>query len=103
MLGIAAGSASASCSTGDAQAVDTSASAAQVKAILDGGSKGSVTVPGLDAPAEQVSDAKTIQATGGNRRADVHHRHASIHTCYVTEQLPRPGPTTLPPDGMDDV
>lgn len=64
ILGIAAGSASASCSTGGAQAVDTSAVAAQVKAILDGGDKDTVSVPGLDDPAEQVPNAKTIQATG---------------------------------------
>lgn len=64
ILGIAAGSASASCSTGGAQAVDTSAVAAQVKGILDGGGKGTVSVPGLDDPAEQVPNAKTIQATG---------------------------------------
>ncbi|MDW4911623.1 hypothetical protein RB628_41645, partial [Streptomyces sp. ADMS] len=65
ILGIAAGSASASCSTGGGtQAVDTSAVAAQVKAILDGGDKGTVSVPGLDDPAEQVPNAKTIQATG---------------------------------------
>ncbi|MDW4911625.1 hypothetical protein RB628_41655, partial [Streptomyces sp. ADMS] len=64
ILGIAAGSASASCSTGGAQAVDTSAVATQVKAILDGGGKGTLSVPGLDDPAEQVPNAKTIQATG---------------------------------------
>ncbi|MFF0136433.1 C40 family peptidase [Streptomyces sp. NPDC005227] len=64
ILGIAAGSASASCSTGGTQAVDTSAVAAQVKAILDGGNKGTVSVPGLDDSDEQVPNAKTIQATG---------------------------------------
>ncbi|GHD48885.1 C40 family peptidase [Streptomyces mirabilis] len=64
ILGIAAGSASASCSTGGTQAVNTSAVAAQVKAILDGGGKGTVSVPGLDDPAEQIPNAKTIQATG---------------------------------------
>ncbi|MEU9155748.1 C40 family peptidase [Streptomyces sp. NPDC048417] len=64
ILGIAAGSASASCSTGGTQAVDTSAVAAQVKAILDGGGKGTVSVPGLDDPAEQIPNAKTIQAAG---------------------------------------
>ncbi|MFD4786622.1 C40 family peptidase [Streptomyces sp. NPDC058459] len=64
ILGIAAGSASASCSTGGTQAVDTSAVAAQVKAILDGGDKGTVSVPGLDDSDEQVPNAKTIQATG---------------------------------------
>ncbi|MCY0927026.1 C40 family peptidase [Streptomyces sp. H27-H1] len=64
ILAIGAGTASASCSTGGAQAVDTAAVASQVKAILDGGDKGSVSVPGLDDPAEQVPNAKTIQATG---------------------------------------
>lgn len=64
ILAIGAGSASASCSTGGTQAVDTSAVAAQVKAILDGGGKGTVSVPGLDDPAEQIPNAKTIQATG---------------------------------------
>ncbi|WP_299533951.1 C40 family peptidase [uncultured Streptomyces sp.] len=64
ILGIGAGTASASCSTDGAQGVDTSAVAKQVKAILDGGDKGSVSVPGLDAPADQVPNAKTIQATG---------------------------------------
>ncbi|MFB6603552.1 C40 family peptidase [Streptomyces noursei] len=63
ILALAAGTASASCSSNDAQAVDTSAVAAQVKAILGGG-KGTVSVPGLDVPAEQVPNAKTIQATG---------------------------------------
>ncbi|MGW7056039.1 hypothetical protein [Streptomyces sp. NPDC054888] len=38
--------------------------AKQVKAILDGGDKGSVPVPGLEDPADQVPNAKTIQATG---------------------------------------
>ncbi|MFE2639358.1 C40 family peptidase [Streptomyces scopuliridis] len=64
ILAIGAGTATASCSTDGAQAVDTSAVATQVKAILDGGTKGTVSVPGLDDPAEQVPNAKTIQATG---------------------------------------
>ncbi|MEU5655032.1 C40 family peptidase [Streptomyces sp. NPDC047737] len=64
ILGIGAGTASASCSTDGAQGVDASAVAKQVKVILDGGDKGSVSVPGLDAPADQVPNAKTIQATG---------------------------------------
>ncbi|MFD4945934.1 C40 family peptidase [Streptomyces sp. NPDC058409] len=64
ILAIGAGTASASCSTDGAQAVDTSAVASQVKAILDGGDKGTGSVPGLDDPAEQVPNAKTIQATG---------------------------------------
>ncbi|MGF0168807.1 C40 family peptidase [Streptomyces albidoflavus] len=64
VLAIATGTASASCSPGEAQDVDTAAVAAQVKAVLAGGEKGSVAVPGLGDPAEQVPNAKTIQATG---------------------------------------
>lgn len=64
ILAIGAGTASASCSTDAAQGVDTTAVARQVKAILDGGDKVSVSVPGLDDPAEQVPNAKTVQATG---------------------------------------
>lgn len=64
ILAVGAGTASASCSTGGAQAVHTSAVAAQVKAILDGDTKETVSVPGLDDPTEQVPNAKTIQATG---------------------------------------
>ncbi|WP_329553669.1 C40 family peptidase [Streptomyces sp. NBC_00696] len=64
ILAVGAGSASASCSTGGAQAVDTTAVAAQVKAILDGDTKETVSVAGLDDPAEQVPNAKTVQATG---------------------------------------
>ncbi|MFI5887973.1 C40 family peptidase [Streptomyces sp. NPDC051554] len=64
ILAVGAGTASASCSTGGAQAVDTSAVAAQAKAILDGDTKETVAVAGLDDPAEQVPNAKTIQATG---------------------------------------
>lgn len=64
IVAISAGSASASCSADGAQAVDTVAVTAQVKEILDGGAKGTVAVPGLASPAEQVPYAKTIQATG---------------------------------------
>jgi cell wall-associated NlpC family hydrolase len=64
ILAVGAASASASCSTDGPQAVDTSAVAAQVKAILDGSGKSTVSVPGLADPAEQIPNAKTIQATG---------------------------------------
>ncbi|MFB7942496.1 C40 family peptidase [Streptomyces sp. NPDC056049] len=64
VLAFGAGTASASCPTDGAQSVDTAAVADQVKAILDGGGKASVSVPGLDNPAEQIPFAKTIQATG---------------------------------------
>ncbi|MFF3750570.1 C40 family peptidase [Streptomyces sp. NPDC002018] len=64
LLVVTTASASASCSTGGTQAVDTAAVAAQVKAILDGGGNSPVSIPGLDDPAEQVPNARTIQATG---------------------------------------
>ncbi|MFF3538537.1 C40 family peptidase [Streptomyces sp. NPDC002466] len=63
ILAIGASDAFASCSNGGTQTVDTSAVSAQVKVILGGG-KGKVSVPGLGNPAEQVPNAKTIQATG---------------------------------------
>ncbi|MFE9042483.1 C40 family peptidase [Streptomyces sp. NPDC007818] len=64
VLTIGAGTASASCPTDGAQSVDSAAVADQVKDILAGGGKASVSVPGLDNPAEQIPFAKTIQATG---------------------------------------
>ncbi|MFB7583930.1 C40 family peptidase [Streptomyces hydrogenans] len=64
VLAFGAGTASASCPTDGAQSVATAAVADQVKAILDGDGKASVSVPGLDNPAEQIPFAKTIQATG---------------------------------------
>ncbi|MFF2411981.1 C40 family peptidase [Streptomyces sp. NPDC058092] len=64
ILAIGAGTASASCSTSGTQSVDAAAVATQVEAILDGGGKGTVSVPGLDDPVEQVPNARTIQATG---------------------------------------
>ncbi|MFI8004689.1 C40 family peptidase [Streptomyces sp. NPDC086010] len=64
LVAIGASTTSASCLTGGAQSVDTAAVAAQVKAMLNGGDKGAVSVPGLDDPADQVPNAKTIQATG---------------------------------------
>ncbi|MEY9846390.1 cell wall-associated NlpC family hydrolase [Streptacidiphilus sp. BW17] len=64
ILAVGAATASATCSTGGTTAVDTAAVATQVKAILEEGGKGTVSVPGLDDPAEQVPNAKTIAATG---------------------------------------
>ncbi|MDI5968615.1 C40 family peptidase [Streptomyces sp. SL13] len=58
------GSAQAACSTSTTQPVNNAAIAAQVKAILDGHGTGAVTVARLDDPADQVPNAKTIQATG---------------------------------------
>lgn len=64
VLAFGAGTASASCPSDGAQSVDTAAVADHVGAILEGGGKTPVSVPGLDNPAEQVPFAKTIQATG---------------------------------------
>ena len=64
ILGVTAATAAAACSTGHAQAVDASAIAARVKEILVDHGSGTVKVPGLDAPAEQVANAKTIEAVG---------------------------------------
>ncbi|WP_353947309.1 C40 family peptidase [Streptomyces sp. HUAS MG91] len=54
----------AACSQGGAQAVDSAAVAKQVASILKGHGKGSVSLPRLDDPAEQIPNAKTILATG---------------------------------------
>ncbi|MFF3631613.1 C40 family peptidase [Streptomyces sp. NPDC002164] len=59
-----ASSAQAACANGNTQAVDSAAVAKQVESILKGGGKATVSVPGLDDPAEQIPNAKTIQATG---------------------------------------
>ncbi|MEU9481173.1 C40 family peptidase [Streptomyces sp. NPDC048191] len=59
-----ANSAQAACTGGDAQAVDSTAVAQQVRSILKGGRGATVSIPGLDDPAEQIPNARTIQATG---------------------------------------
>ncbi|MEV6209552.1 NlpC/P60 family protein [Kitasatospora sp. NPDC051914] len=63
---VMAGTASAACMPGsDAQTVDTSAVAAQVKAILGGSTPpGAPGVAGLEKPGEQIPNAQVIQATG---------------------------------------
>jgi cell wall-associated NlpC family hydrolase len=57
-------SAAQACSMSSAQPVDTAAVAEAVKAVLDGAKAGTVSVAGLDDPAEQVPNAEIIQATG---------------------------------------
>ncbi|MFM9373397.1 C40 family peptidase [Streptomyces sp. Da 82-17] len=49
---------------GDGQRVDASAVARQVRSVLEGREKGRDSVPGLDAPKAQVSNAEKILATG---------------------------------------
>jgi len=64
ILFASSGIAAAACSSGSPQAVDTAAVATQVQSILAGRGKGTVSVPGLDDPTEQVPNAETITATG---------------------------------------
>ncbi|MGH4028708.1 C40 family peptidase [Actinomycetota bacterium Odt1-20B] len=59
-----AGGAEAACVDDGASGVDSAAVAKQVKSILKGGGKGSVSVSGLDDPKEQIPNAQKIQATG---------------------------------------
>ncbi|OKI25541.1 hypothetical protein A6A07_30155 [Streptomyces sp. CB03911] len=68
-----AGNAAVVCQPGpDGQAVDVSAIAAQVKAILGGSSPlNSPGVSGLEAPDEQIPNAKAIQVTGVAMRIPV--------------------------------
>ncbi|MGW6912055.1 C40 family peptidase [Streptomyces sp. NPDC054940] len=54
----------APCFTDGAEAADSAAVAKQVKSILKGDGKGSVSVSGLDDPEEQMPNAEAIQATG---------------------------------------
>jgi cell wall-associated NlpC family hydrolase len=63
VLFASSGLAVASCQSG-AATVDGAAVAAQVAGILAGGDGADVDVPGLDAPADQVPNAKAIVATG---------------------------------------
>ncbi|MFI9261398.1 C40 family peptidase [Streptomyces sioyaensis] len=59
-----ASNAQPACADGDGRTVDTAMVAKQVESILKGDGHGSVFVPGLDDPREQISNAKTIQAIG---------------------------------------
>ncbi|TQF02002.1 NlpC/P60 family protein [Kitasatospora acidiphila] len=87
ILGVAAGTASAACSTNDTQAVDASAVATQVKAILAGGSSSSVSVPGLDDPVHQVPNAKTIVTTGVAMRVPARGQIAALATALQESGL----------------
>ncbi|MFF8866002.1 C40 family peptidase [Streptomyces sp. NPDC015139] len=61
---VGANSAQAACTGGDAQTLDSATVATQMESILKRGTKATASVPGLDDPAEQIPNAKTIQATG---------------------------------------
>lgn len=58
------GNASAACSATDPQDVDADAVTKEVESLLKGDGKESKPVSGLSHPREQISNAKTIQATG---------------------------------------
>ncbi|MGW4290432.1 C40 family peptidase [Streptomyces sp. NPDC004673] len=87
ILALGAGTASASCSTGGAQNVDTAAVNSQVKAILDDGDKDAVAVPGLGAPAEQVPNAELIQATGVAMNVPARGRVVALATALQESRL----------------
>lgn len=53
-----------SCAPGGTHAVDSAAVVKQVTSSLNGHGEGSVSVSGLDAPAEQIPNAKDIVAAG---------------------------------------
>ncbi|MFE2426854.1 C40 family peptidase [Streptomyces sp. NPDC059373] len=63
-LVVVAATDAAACTSSGTQAVDSAAVARQVESILSGGTGDAVSVAGLDDPAEQIPNAKTIVATG---------------------------------------
>ncbi|MCM1967964.1 C40 family peptidase [Streptomyces sp. G1] len=82
------GAANAQAACGDgAQWVDAAAVARQVASILDGGAGGSVSVPGLDDPKEQISNAKTIQATGVAMKVPVRGQIVALATALQESGL----------------
>ncbi|MFD0264680.1 C40 family peptidase [Kitasatospora indigofera] len=84
-----AGNAAAVCQPGlEGQAVDVSAVAAQVKAILGGSSPlNSPAVSGLEAPDEQIPNAKAIQATGVAMRIPVRGQVVALATALQESGL----------------
>ncbi|MFC9329075.1 C40 family peptidase [Kitasatospora sp. NPDC057015] len=84
-----AGNAAAVCQPGpEGQAVDVSAVASQVKAILNGSSPlNSPAVSGLDAPEEQIPNAKAIQATGVAMRIPVRGQVVALATALQESGL----------------
>ncbi|UQA98079.1 C40 family peptidase [Streptomyces halobius] len=84
-----ASNAQAACgeASGGAGAVDAKAMAKQVESILKGGGKGSVSVPGLDNPTEQIPNAKTIQATGVAMKVPVRGQIVALATALQESGL----------------
>ncbi|GGY97592.1 hypothetical protein [Streptomyces poonensis] len=82
-----AGSAQAACAGSDAQAVDTTEVAEQVESVLEGGGKATVSVPGLNDPAEQIPNARTIQATGVAMKVPARGQIVALATALQESEL----------------
>ncbi|MET9608385.1 C40 family peptidase [Streptomyces sp. NPDC006512] len=81
------GSSNAQAACGDQQGVDTAAVAGQVESVLKGSSSGSVSVPGLDDPKEQIPNAKAIQATGVAMKVPVRGQIVALATALQESGL----------------
>ncbi|MGW6840268.1 C40 family peptidase [Streptomyces sp. NPDC054958] len=81
------GSSNAQAACGDQQGVDAAAVAGQVKSVLKGSSSGSVSVPGLDDPKEQIPNAKAIQATGVAMKVPVRGQIVALATALQESGL----------------
>ncbi|MDX2393608.1 hypothetical protein NJL88_26825 [Streptomyces sp. DK15] len=81
------GSSNAQAACGGQQGVDTAAVAGQVESVLKGSSSGSVSVPGLDDPKEQVPNAKAIQATGVAMKVPVRGQIVALATALQESGL----------------
>ncbi|MGM0351812.1 C40 family peptidase [Streptomyces sp. ECR3] len=86
VLLVSSGLAATSCQS-DTVAVDAGAVAAQVADVLAEGDGASVTVAGLDAPAEQVPNAKAIVATGIALRIPARGQVVALATAFQESGL----------------
>jgi cell wall-associated NlpC family hydrolase len=88
-VAIALSGGAAVCPGSHAQAVDSAAVAEQVQKVLVGGAGADVSVasPGLDSPAEQIPNAKTIQATGMAMRIPVRGQVVALATALQESGL----------------
>ncbi|GGZ21350.1 lipoprotein [Streptomyces olivaceoviridis] len=82
-----ASSAQAACAGSNIQAVDSAAVAKQVESILKGSGKATASVPGLDDPAEQIPNAKTIQVTGVAMKVSTHGQIVALATALQESGL----------------
>lgn len=79
--------AQAACAGSNTQAVDTAAVAKQVESILKSGGKTTVSVPGLDDPAEQIPNARTVQVTGVAMKVPAHGQIVALATALQESGL----------------